>query len=642
MSNDSIEAPAPNRSGNEPFESILNRRISRRGLVKAAAIGAPVIALSTSPLLGSRIFGGASLSSIASADGHSDGGGLSTLGIESIPHDLDDAINIAPGYAADVLIRWGDPVEPGAPTFDLNNQTAASAARQFGFNCDYVGFLPLDPGSTRFGLLSVNHEYTRGGDMFPGYDGENPTAEQVAVEIANHGLSVVRVSQRGNGSWYYHADSYYNRRIHGETLMVPTGPAAGSAHLQTSADPTGTDIRGMFNNCGGGKTPWGTILTCEENFHQYFGNNDSVEEAAQARNARYGAPGGESWRKWERFESRFDLGQEPNEINRHGYVVEIDPYDPHSTPRKHTALGRFKHEAANTTLSDDNRVVVYSGDDQRFDYMYKFVSRNTFNPYNRAENLKLLEEGTLYVAKLDDSGSGEWIPLVPTGPLSDWSLADISVFTREAADLVGATPMDRPEDIEVNPVNRRVYVALTNNTRRTAEQIDGPNPRGPNAYGHILEITENDGDAASTKFTWDIFIICGDPAVEEHGTYFAGFDQSQLDSLAAPDNVAFDRAGNLWITTDGQPRSLEAADAAYVVPTAGPERGRVRRFLTGVPGGEVTGPEFTPDDTALFLAIQHPGEGGGLDEPTSTWPDGDFPRPSVIVTRKLDGGVIGS
>ena len=634
MSNDSIEAPAPNRNGNEPFQAIFDRRISRRGLMKAAAAGAPLIALSTSPL-GSRIFGGAPLAGVAEA-------ASSTLGIESIPHDLDDAINVAPGYTSDVLIRWGDPVESGAPAFSLNNQTAAAARRQFGFNCDYVAFMPLYPGATRFGLLGVNHEYTRGGDMFPGYDGDNPTERQVAVEIANHGLSVVRVTRSASGRWSYSRNSFYNRRIHGDTPMVPTGPAAGSAHLQTSADPSGMDIRGMFNNCGGGKTPWGTILTCEENFHQYFGNNDAADETAKARNARYGAPGGESRRKWERFESRFDIGQEPNEINRHGYVVEIDPYDPNSTPRKHTALGRFKHEAANTTLADDNRVVVYSGDDQRFDYIYKFVSRDKFDAYDRASNLGLLEAGALYVAKFDDSGSGEWIPLVPEGPLADWSLADICVFTREAADLVGATPMDRPEDIEVNPVNRRVYAALTNNTRRVADAADGPNPRGPNTYGHILELTEDGGDSASTAFTWDVFILCGDPANPEHGTYFAGFDQGELDSISAPDNVAFDGAGNLWVTTDGQPRSLQAADAAYVIPTAGPERGRLRRFLTGVPGGEVTGPEFTPDYTTLFLAIQHPGEGGGLEEPESTWPDGDFPRPSVIAARKLDSGVIGS
>ena len=634
MSNDSIDAPAPNRNGNEPFQAILDRRISRRGLMKAAAAGAPLIALSTSPL-GSRIFGGAPLAGVAEA-------ASGTLGIESIPHDLDDAINVAPGYTSDVLIRWGDPVESGAPAFSLNNQTAAAARRQFGFNCDYVAFMPLYPGATRFGLLGVNHEYTRGGDMFPGYDGDNPTERQVAVEIASHGLSVVRVTRSASGRWSYSRNSFYNRRIHGDTPMVPTGPAAGSAHLQTSADPSGMDIRGMFNNCGGGKTPWGTILTCEENFHQYFGNNDAADETARARNARYGAPGGESRRKWERFESRFDIGQEPNEINRHGYVVEIDPYDPNSTPRKHTALGRFKHEAANTTLADDNRVVVYSGDDQRFDYIYKFVSRDKFDAYDRASNLSLLESGALYVAKFDDSGSGEWIPLVPEGPLADWSLADICVFTREAADLVGATPMDRPEDIEVNPVNRRVYAALTNNTRRAADAADGPNPRGPNTYGHILELTEDGGDSASTAFTWDVFILCGDPANPEHGTYFAGFDQGELDSISAPDNVAFDGAGNLWVTTDGQPRSLQAADAAYVIPTAGPERGRLRRFLTGVPGGEVTGPEFTPDYTTLFLAIQHPGEGGGLEAPESTWPDGDFPRPSVIAARKLDGGVIGA
>lgn len=223
--------------------------------------------------------------------------------------------------------------------------------------------------------------------------------------------------------------------------------------------------------------------------------------------------------------------------------MEVDPFDPASTPRKHTALGRFKHEAANTTIADDGRIVVYSGDDQRFDYVYKFVSRDRFDPYDRSANLSLLEAGTLYVACFDDSGAGEWLPLVPEGPLTDWSQAEISIFTRAAADLLDATPMDRPEDIEVNPVNRRVYIALTNNTRCSAEQVDGANPRGPNAHGHILELTEDAGDAGSNCFTWDIFIICSNPAVDD-STYFAGFDRGQLDAVSAPDNLAFDGNGN--------------------------------------------------------------------------------------------------
>ena len=624
-----------NGSGNEPFAAILNRRISRRALLRAVTVGAPLIALSTSPL-GSQLLGSAPFTNQAQA-------ALSSVGIASIPNDLEDRINIAEGYAVDVLIRWGDPVTTDAPVFALELQTARGAGEQFGFNCDLNAFFPLYPGATDRGLLAVNHEYTTGGDMFLDYDPASPTEDQVLVQVANHGMSIIEVAQNRLGPWQYRRISRFNRRITGTTPMRLTGPAAGHELMQTSTDPTGRHVLGMFNNCAGGKTPWGTVLTCEENFHGYFGFNDEIEdELAKSRNARYGVSRGDGRYKWERFIDRFDLRKEPNEVHRHGYVVEIDPFDPTSTPRKHTAMGRFKHEAANTALADDGRIVVYSGDDERFDYIYKFITRERFDPYDRAANLSLLESGTLFVARFDDSGSGEWIPLVPEGPLAGWTQAEISIFTRLAADAVGATPMDRPEDVEVNPVNKRVYVALTNNTRRSEAQVDGPNPRGPNTHGHILELTENGGDSGSTRFTWDIFILCGDPAVDEHNTYFAGFDRAQLDAISAPDNVAFDGNGNLWITTDGQPRTLGAADAVYVVPTAGPERGRIRRFMTGVPGGEMAGPEFTPDFRALFVSIQHPGEGGGLAEPTSTFPDGHFPRPSVVVARKLDGGQIGT
>ena len=621
---------APNQSGNEPFAAILNRRISRRSLVKAAAVGAPLLALSTSPL-GSQIFGSAPLSA-------SEGSSSSTVGLESITHDLDDQVNVSPGYSSNVVIRWGDAVLPGAPAFSLSGQTAEAAAKQFGFNCDYNGFFPLLPGQSRRGLLAVNHEYTSGIDMFPGYDADVPTPEQVAIELASHGMSVVEVERAADGSWSYNPASSHNFRITGNTPMTLTGPGAGSIYTITDADPTGAEVLGMLNNCSGGRTPWGTILTAEENFHQYFGNAGD-----DSRTARYGVPAEGSRRHWEDYVDRFDLSSDRNEVNRFGYLVEIDPYDPTFTPRKHTAMGRFKHEAATTTLSDDGRVVVYSGDDQRFDYVYKFISNDRYNIFSRSANLDLLSSGTLYAARFNDDGSGEWLPLVAgSRDLATWTNAGIATFTREAADAVGATPMDRPEDIEVNPVNHRVYIALTNNTKRTADAVDGANPRGPNTHGHILELTENGGDAASRRFTWDIFILCGDPADPEQETYFAGFDQSQLDSISAPDNFAFDLNGNLWIATDGQPSKLDQADSVYVVPTAGPERGNVRRFMTGVPGGELAGPEFTPDYETLFVSVQHPGEEGGLDEPTSTFPDGDFPRPSVVAAYKDDGGVVGT
>ena len=622
--------PAPNNSGNEPFAAILNRRISRRSLVRATIAGAPLLALSTSPL-GSQIFGSAPLSGQAEA-------ASSTIGLQSIPHDNEDTINIAEGYRSNVVIRWGDAVVPGAPTFNLNGQTAESAAKQFGFNCDYNGFFPLLPGQSRRGLLGVNHEYTSGVDMFHGYDGDNVTAEQAAIEIASHGLSVVEVTRGEDGSWSYDASSSHNFRISGETPMRLTGPGAGSIYTITNADPTGVEVLGMFNNCSGGRTPWGTILTAEENFNQYFAN-----AGEDTRAARYGIPEAGSRRHWEDFYDRFDMNIEPNEPNRHGYLVEIDPYDPSFTPRKHTAMGRFKHEAASVTLSDDGRAVVYSGDDQRFDYVYKFISNDRYNIFNRSANLDLLSSGTLFAAKFNDDGSGEWLPLVAgSPPLHTWTNAGIATFTRLAADAVGATPMDRPEDIEVNPINHRVYIALTNNTQRAEEAVNGANPRGPNTHGHILELTENGGDAASRRFTWDIFILCGDPSDSEQETYFAGFDQSELDSISAPDNLAVDVNGNLWISTDGQPSKLGQADAIYVVPTAGPERGRIRRFMTGVPDGEMAGPEFTPDFGTLFVSVQHPGEAGGLDEPTSTWPDGEFPRPSVVAAYKDDGGVVGT
>jgi uncharacterized protein len=420
--------------------------------------------------------------------------------------------------------------------------------------------------------------------------------------------------------------------------------------LKVSYDPTGTKVRGTFSNCAGGKTPWGTLLTCEENFHLSFANLNALTQGdpRQAIHTRYGLPAGASAGRWELFHSRFDLAQEPNEPFRFGWVVEIDPYDPTFVPKKHTALGRTRHEGATCGVAPDRRVVMYSGDDERFDYLYKFVSDGAFDPRNRAANFGLLDAGTLYVGKFNDDGTGEWLPLVfGQDPLTTANgfapQAEVLINTRGAADLLGATKMDRPEDIEANPVNGKVYCVMTNNTSRTAQQVDGPNPRANNRHGHLIELTEDGGDAAAATFTWEIFILCGDLANPDDGTFFAGYDPTLVSPISTPDNLTFDGTGNLWIATDGQTATFQKNNGIFAVPVEGPERGHVRQFLSGPVGCEICGPEFTPHFTTLFCAIQHPGEGGTLESPKSTWPDGTTPpRPSVIAIVKTDGGVIGS
>lgn len=498
----------------------------------------------------------------------------------------------------------------------------------------------------------MNHEYTDGGAMFASYQPEEPTRLQVEVELAAHGGSVVELRREAGGRWSY-VKGGRSRRVTASTPMTLSGPAAGHPLLRTSADPTGTRVLGMLNNCGGGTTPWGTVLTAEENFDAYFAAPDEVEDPRlRASYQRYGVPVGASQRRWERFDPRFDLAREPNEVNRFGWIVEIDPRDPRSTPVKRTALGRFKHEAATVVLARDGRAVVYSGDDERFEYAYKFVSEGRHDARHPERSADLLHAGTLHAARFDDDGTGEWMPLRHADPRlapAFDSQAEVLIRAREAADRLGATKMDRPEDIETNPVNGLVYMALTNNPSRVERAPDdrpgtgtnAANPRPDNQYGHILELREDGGDPAATTFAWSIFMLCGprgDPS-----RAFAGFPPDEVSDIAAPDNLAFDGAGNMWIATDGQPRALRHNDCLQAVATAGPERGRVLNFLTAPPGAEVAGPCLTPEDDALLVAVQHPGEGGSVAEPRSRWPDGrGFARPSVVVVSREDGGRIGS
>ena len=485
------------------------------------------------------------------------------------------------------------------------------------------------------------------------------TQALIDIEMSAHGGSIIEVKKLG-GKWGVVKDSRYARRITTRTTaMILSGPAAGDAALKTSADPTGTKVTGMLNNCAGGTTPWGTVLTGEENIRGYFWTDGDRKKVAE-HYKRYSIPG--KWYAWGKFHDRFNIDKEANESNRFGYIVEIDPYDPKSVPIKRTALGRMAHEGANVIVNGDGRVVAYTGDDARFEYLYKFVTSARLNAGDRAANLNILDHGTLYVARFDADGTIAWLPLVHgEGPLTKAngfaSQADICIRTRQAADAVGATPMDRPEDVEPNPKTGKVYVMLTNNSKRKPGQEDAANPRAKNSFGHIVEITPANGDHAAATAKWEILIKAGDPSIAKVGAMYHP-ETSKNGWFASPDNCAIDNQGRLWVTTD-QGRNwgkTQTADGVYAVETEGPLRGLSRMFFRTPIGAEMCGPVFTPDDRTLFLAVQHPAADGTKDykgferastfeDPATRWPDFDdkMPvRPSVVVVTKKDGGIIGS
>ncbi len=637
------DEPPANTAPGPTIGEIIARRLSRRQVLGALAAGA---AGAAGGLIGALTRAAA--------------GGPEGLGFEELRNGSDDTVHVAPGYQTHVVMRWGDGVIPRAPAFDIERQSAAAQALQFGYNCDFIAYMPLPRGSAEsgHGLICVNHEYTLAHLMFPGLDRRRLGAEgldraRTEIEMAAHGHSVVEV-RRGPGGWRRVAESPRNRRLTASrTELRLSGPAAGHARLATSADPGGRRVLGTLNNCAGGTTPWGTVLIAEENFHIYFAGDPSA--GAEARNhARYGLRGRPRYPWWGRHQRRFEVGAEPHEPNRFGWIVELDPYDPGARPVKRTALGRFKHEAATTALSPDGRVVVYSGDDERFEYIYRFVSRSRWRPGDAAANRDLLDEGTLSVARFGDDGGLEWLPLVfgegPLGPGNGFaSQAEVLIETRRAADLVGATAMDRPEDVETNPLTGRVYVMLTNNTKRRAGQTDGANPRAPNRHGHILELVPPEGaggaaDHAAASFRWEVFLLAGDPADAASGARYHA-QVSANGWFSSPDNCAFDHHGRLWIATDGSGR-VGFANGIYGAEVAGPRRALTRHLFRAPVGAEVCGPAFTPDDRTLFVAVQHPGgDSDAFERPTTRWPDFDPelpPRPSVVAISRNDGGEIGS
>ena len=610
--------------GARVFADIVEARYSRRGFL--AGSGAAVALTMTAPMRAQTVSG--------------------AFSFPEIDRGQDRTHHIPEGYRLDLILRWGDALFPDSPRFDIANLSAEAQERQFGYNCDFIGYLALSDDRA---LLCVNHEYVSSHLIFPGIaDGRVQTKAECAFEMAAHGGTVVEIARDDGGRWKPVLASRYNRHLTaGSTPIALSGPAAGSDRLKTQADPTGRQVIGTINNCAGGITPWGTYLMAEENFNANF-RGDLPDDHPEARNhARYGVPRG--WYEWGRYFDRFDLGKAPNEPNRFGWVVEVDILDPASTPRKRTALGRFKHEGAESIVAPDGRVVIYMGDDQQFDYVYKFVTAQAYDPDDRAANMALLDDGTLYVARFEEDGRVAWLALTfGEGPLTaenDFhSHADVVIEARRAADLLGATPMDRPEDVEPDLATGRVYVMLTKNKRRSDDQVDAANPRADNRFGHIIEITEPDRDFTSTTSQWTILVRCGDPADPEVG---AVWNPATSDNgwFGAPDNCAIDPKGRLWVATDGN-QTTGAADGLWGLSTQGAARGTGRAFFRAPVGAEVCGPRFTPDGKTLFLSVQHPGSdrGSRFENPSTRWPDFQTdmpPRPTVVAIQRAHYGEVG-
>ncbi len=584
-------------------------------------------------------------------------GGPQALGFTSVPASFADTVIVPPEYQSQVLYRWGDPtgLAGALPAFrpDAGN-SADEQAVQAGMHHDGMHFFPLQADGRR-ALLVMNHEYTDESLLHPG--GARPwTLEKVRKSQHAMGVSVIEIERHPEG-WRQVLPSAYARRIHANTPMRLAGPAAGAPALCTAQDPAGQRVLGTLANCAMGVTPWGTYLTCEENFHGYFGADKATAPPPSAAQQRYGTVPGGQWNEWHRFDERFDLARHPNEAHRFGWVVEIDPMDPQSTPVKRTALGRKRQESATCVRTADGRVAVYMGDDTRFEYIYKFVSRDRIQPGGYTANATLLDHGTLYVARFDAGGQGEWLALRHghpglTAEAGFASQAEVLVHARLAADAVGGTRMDRPEWIAVHPTTGEVYVTLTNNSQRGEPGrpgVDAANPRRANHGGHILRWREAAGDAAATRFAWAHFALAGDPAAPGSETRYPS---AEVDPFGCPDGLHFDSAGLLWIQTDMAGDAMGKGPYARLgnnaMLCADLASGRIKRFLTGPRGCEITGCVVSPDRRSLFVNIQHPGEvseaGGSA---ISAWPDGSTPgsarpRSATVVVQRRDGGPVGT
>lgn len=676
-----------NDTGNPSILDLIEQRqLTRRGFLKTslgATAGATALAT-----LGAGVVDG--MTNYAKAAPPPTGSiGFTPVPANTVP--MTDAVTVPPGYSAKVLVAWGDSLTT-APHWDpAGAMDEATQVHCFGAHTDGMHYFPFPQAgasgqSSSRGLLVVNHEYcdpalVNNIKPYASYATYPITLQMVRAQQAAHGVSIFEVEKR-DGEWKVRRTSAFNRRITGNTPCRISGPAAGHDLMKTAADPTGTRVLGTLNNCAHGYTPWGTYLTCEENWNGYFGANGSFSQNSDER--RYGLTANGFGYRWHVADPRFDLNAtgNRNEPNRFGWTVEIDPWNPNSMPVKRTAMGRFKQESAQVVVDKNDRVAFYMGDDERNEYIYKFVCANKLDRRNRARNRDMLDHGTLYVARFNADGKGKWLPLVwgqngltPENGFADQ--AEVVIKCRKAADRLGATMMDRPEWTAAHPLTGEVYVTLTNNSRRgttpaSSNQADGTtaassarppvdaaNPRPDNRYGHIIRWRDGDWsdgrtDVSATDFTWDIFVQCGDrldPDAHHQGNIVG-------DDYGAPDGLWFDKEGRLWIQTDQVGNSMGdwTNIGGNVMMCADPSTGMTRRFLTSPPYCEVTGVITTPDGKTMFVGIQHPGEDWINDfTENSAWPDNATngpttftgsspakPRSGIVVITKDDGGVIGT
>ena len=703
-----------NPSGNESIRDVMTAFTGRRNFMKGT-LGAATLAT----------LGGFGTSANAYPVAPAPTG---AIGFTGLPPNLAagyiDAVRVPAGYTAKTLVGWGDAIGVAGPNALVGHDhsdplpiTAAVQNATFGQHNDGMHFFPFPAVgaagvSNDRGLLVVNHEY-----VDPGLHANTAsygaaafivTKALVDAQVAAHGVSVVELRRMG-GKWNVVKPSAFARRITGATPMTISGPAAGDDAMKTAADPTGKAVLGTLNNCAHGITPWGTYLTCEENWNGNFGGTGAVDTSVATElgklNRRYGVTAGGFGYRWHTTDPRWDVSTNPNEPNLFGWVVEIDPYDPKSIPVKRTALGRFKHESAQYVVDKDDRLALYMGDDERNEYIYKFVAKGKFNKERRAANRKLLDEGTLYVARFNADLTGQWLPLTPgsigldgkalrdnpnfAGADDAEVLAKILIKTRMAGDALGATMMDRPEWTGARPrihgfKDVEVYCTLTNNNRRGTNTpsvnladgstaagsarppVDAANPREDNVHGHIIRWREAGRSAAATSFTWDLFVQAGDTLTAKPAKPTNNYKGNIVDSpdgsadYGAPDGLWFDPFGRLWVQTDqvGDGSGDFVNIGSNVMVCADPNTGVSRRFLTSPNRCEVTGVTMTPDGRTMFVGVQHPGEDSTAANPIqfSNWPQGQFavesdgvtalppgrPRSSVVVITKDDGGIIGS
>lgn len=695
MSKSITDKAVRNPSQNSPFSEILEKNMSRR-MVMRGGLAAAFATMSTLGLAGCN--------SSDDDDDVIDGGTQPPapneppvvqppapikLGFNSLPNSMTDGCVVPDGYVAHVFAPWGTPLNDNAQAWNQNgNNTSSDLLNSMGMHHDGMHFFPIEGSSTE-GLLAVNHEYIDQRTLHPSgattVAGKRPV-EEVRKEINAHGVAIVHV-RRENGRWNIVHNSRFNRRFTSATAMKLAGPVGGTDWVKTPFSPNGTQVRGTNNNCGNGYTPWGTYITAEENWAACFVNT-GVQPAHQLRVGIGAAAGRYGWEtaandpsevlgEFARFnitETGVDATQDwRNEANGFGYLVEIDPFDPSSIATKRTAMGRFAHEGCAYSKPEAGKpLAFYSGDDSRFEYIYRFVSEAVWDPKDaeRTDRLavgaKYLDKGTLYVARFNADGSGEWLALIGSTvgaggrTLTDefGTLDNILINTRGAADFVGATPMDRPEWTATHPTNGDIYLTLTNNTSRNAGRgTNPPNPRLNNVNGHIIRWHD---DAGTAKFKWDIFVF-GSNAGADADTNRSGL--TALNQLASPDGLGFDARGILWIQTDNGIDSGRNNDVARatndqmlaVIPGAiadstgtGPvinasNQADLRRFFVGPNEAEITGFAVTPDYTSIFLNIQHPVNwpAYGTDDATIATTGTVRARSSTVVIQRADGGPIG-